>query len=511
MDSAAVDLSGSRELLWNDRKVLRTEFIPPEFSCIGKVFIGGGFRCPLELVPTACFAAKALLDDKTYLEGRPQTGQLYKLALVLHCAHHQYQAYEKTREWAMEIRQSRQGFRVSTAKILPSNTNIQAIRKQLDSMKTVPILSAAKYSGNSKTRPYFEPSLSGSTAQNSAYRGASPPLDSAISSTRFSTRSSNRFSAGSSTRYSAGSSTRYSTQSSARSEESKKMVKSQCTVEELSILTQEIISIFADEETLQPIYSSAMKNPSIDATQFESSFRRFLISFAKDLGNEAREANQKNVALVIQICADDFAISISSQVNDEDIISSERIQRQKLDSADSVKLLMLSHYLSSNEARETRSPLISKNNSDSHCLPKDTDSATDVDRNRISGILNSAHDFSNVILPLTEVKQLVVQSKAFDTFRQQLDGFVHLDHDAVQNLFASAISYGVDNNRVVKFTPCTMIPHPGIVDQIKVTLEKWIRNPVIWWPLQPPRTWCLHGYTRISWACVSSSSELLRI
>ena len=50
----------------------------------------------------------------------------------------------------------------------------------------------------------------------------------------------------------------------------------------------EVISIFANDERLQPLYSSALKNTSIGATRFEDTFRRLLKRYAKDLDNEAQ-------------------------------------------------------------------------------------------------------------------------------------------------------------------------------------------------------------------------------
>ena len=277
------------------------------------------------------------------------------------------------------------------------------------------------------------------------------------------------------------------------------------SVEELSVLTNKIVSIFANDERLQSLCSSALKTPSIDATQFKSNFRRFLMNFAKELGNEAQRANQKNIALVVRVCADEFAMIINNHFMSENSDYSECIEQWNLENADSVKLLMLSHYFRSNGTREAISPLHSEDEPDPWSLTADTAPATDADRCQFSGIRNSADDFSNNILSLTEVRQFIVQSKAFDILQQQLDQFVNSDHGVLMSSFASAISYAVDNNRVVQFTPWTMTTRPGFIDRIKGTIEKWIRNPVIWWPLRPPRTWCPSGYMRISWACVSSS------
>jgi predicted nuclease with TOPRIM domain len=108
----------------------------------------------------------------------------------------------------------------------------------------------------------------------------------------------------------------------------------------------------------------------------------------------------------------------------------------------------------------------------------------------------------NNLWPFTGVERFVVRSNALKSRWRQLDRVMHPDHDVCSIIPASAVTYAMDNNRVVKFTPWTMVTHPGLIDRMKNNLEKWIGNPIIWWPLQPPRARCANGHTRISWSCV---------
>lgn len=108
----------------------------------------------------------------------------------------------------------------------------------------------------------------------------------------------------------------------------------------------------------------------------------------------------------------------------------------------------------------------------------------------------------NNLRSFTGVKRFVIRSNALNSLWRQLDRVMHPDHDVCSIIPASAVTYAMDNNRVVKFTPWTMVTHPGLIDRMKNILEKWIGNPIIWWPLQPPRARCANGHTRISWSCV---------
>ena len=192
----------------------------------------------------------------------------------------------------------------------------------------------------------------------------------------------------------------------------------------------------------------------------------------------------------------------------EDIEYSKRIEQLKMHGSEPAKLMMLDRYLSgfaarSKKTREMKSPLVPRDRSDARYLSKETASDSDVVNDQSSDSYKSADDFSNSLPSFTEVKQFMVQSNAFNSLRQHLDQFVHPDHEVPSNISASTVSYATDNNRVVKFTPWTMTTHPGFLDRIKNIIEKWIRNPIIWWPLQPTRARCPNGFTRISWSCVS--------
>lgn len=446
-------LSDSRKHNWNPREVLGLDPLAANFACVGAAITKGGSRCRWRLDGMTCATADDLLNEMatTYPIEEPVTHQLRRLASLLLCKeYHQYQADRMVREWVEKIRQSR---------IVQPET--------------------------------LEPEKSDDEMQ-----------------------------------------TALSCPSSASPEAFDTSPISRCCIEEVSIFRNRIISILANDERLKPLYSSALNNPSIGAIQFESNFRRFLEQYAEDLCNEARGPHQKNVAHVFRIHAGDIAIGISSQIDGEDIKCSERIKRCMLEKANSVKLVLFSLYIWSkgtptSDSRDNRGPFIlifviltffnfiimtlSIHWMLSIILIASVIGITICGATAYFVVKHycnfypqyTADDFSNFASSRTQIKQFMIQSNAFNTFRQQLDQFVHLDHDAFSNTSAFAGSYAIDNKRVVKFTPWTKATHPGYIDRIKGTLEKRARSPVIWWPLQPTRTRCPNGYTRISWACVS--------
>lgn len=128
-------------------------------------------------------------------------------------------------------------------------------------------------------------------------------------------------------------------------------------------------------------------------------------------------------------------------------------------------------------------------------------------------ILSFLFNYALYILPQQTKQQkreppLSSFTATFDTFPQQMkqpEGGVPFS-----SLTSAIISYAMENDRVVRFTPWIMTLRPGYIDQVKRILEKWVRSPIIWWPLQPPRLSCPHGYVRISWTCVSSFSSILK-
>lgn len=552
MDATALaTAAGARKYLWNPREVLEIESLGPGFTCIGKEVAKGGSRCISPLEKRDCDLAEDLLDEITTInmaEKRHMTHQLQRLASLLLChGHHQYQAAEKAREWIVKIREHGQELKEGSDEI--ASSDIQAMNTELGQVKTQLALIAVKYFSlrekhaavlyeNETLRKDRIKLKDDNDSIINKLKAANEQTGLRYSQRLFEVEESLRHAKINLTeqapcrkaqRVKQGVSRHedfdtlkteipvderqivLSESSSVFSEWSKHSSKFQYAMKDLSVLTHAIVSIFIDDRRLQPLFSSALKNPGITVTQFERSFCQFLTNFAKDWGDEVQGAGQGEIALVIRIFADDFATAISSRFRDEETYVPECIQQGQLQRADSVKLLMLSHFFESRRARTTRSHLGLIGNPDLGGSPDQTTSATEVDRCQKSGFRDLADEFSKFILPWTESKQLIVRSKAFDTLQQQLDRFVHRDHGVPVDSFTSAVSYAVDNNRVVKFTPWTMTTRPGYADQIKRTLEKWVRSPVIWWPLQPPKTSCLSGYIRISWACVSSFNGLLEI
>lgn len=553
MASSAILNSGKN--YWDPREVLGIEPLSPDFTCIGKEVTKGGSACISRLDKTVCNAAEDLLNEitETNVAERSMNHQLQRLASLVLCQdHHQYQAAEKAREWVVKIREHGQELKENAVEV--SSSDIQAMNTELGQMKTQLALIAIKYSNlrekhaavvyenetlrqnqirlkeqydstiykleqesREREKHIADALYMAKQSQTSGLIDSinQPYLLPFVQKGEKSDLGDENFATLKPGLFNDEMPTVSSYPSAGSSEESKHPPISQYSIKDLQILLQEIVSIFADDKELKPLCLQALRDPSIGVTRFKDNFRRFLVNFANNLGTEAQEAYEKNVALMVQVCADDLATGISSQFSDEDDDDdnddSDRVLREELDRADSVKLLMLSHYLMSNEARETRNPLVSKDNPDLGYLSKDTHLAIEFDRCQGSDFDNSSSGFSDVLfLSLRNVKKFMVESEAFELLRRQLYRFVIVDHLVLVDSFTHTISYAVDKNRVVKFTPWTMTTEPGFSDRIKGTLAKWIGSPVIWWPLQAPRSRCPNGYMRISWACVSAFSGFLR-
>ena len=437
MAAAAVDLSDpdpdpdSRKYLWNACEVLEIEPLGHGYTCIGKEVTKGGCKCTLPLEKKTCDLAEDLLNEiqrTNMAEKTPTTHQLQEIAGLLLCRGlHQYQAAEKARDWMVKIREHSQGLKESSAEI--SSSDIQAMKTELGQIKSQLALMALKYSNLREKHAAV-------LYENKTLRQG--------------------------------------------------QIK-QRGVEGLSALLDQILLIFANDPTLQPLFASALRNDGHGVMRCGSDIHQCLREFGIDLRDEVQGEIQKNIALIIRMCANDLAVAISSQFNEEDSIGSELNQQGKLYPAGYAQLLKLFCSL---ESRGVRIPLGLGDKSNLSYLPDATTPAAELDRYPNSGV----PDWS-----LPGLKQLIVESRAFVTLRQHLEQIVHQKC----GISTSTISYAMDNDRVIRFIPWIMAIRPGYIDRIKRKLEMWVRSPVIWWPLQPPKLFCPDGYIRITWACVS--------
>lgn len=536
MAAAAVALSdldsnsNSRKYLWNPCEVLEIEPLEYGFTCIGKEVTKGGSKCTSPLEKKACNLAEDLLNEirrTNMAEKTLPAHQLQRLAGLLLChGRHQYQAAEKARDWMVKIREHSQGLKESSAEI--SSSDIQAMKTELGQIKSQLALIALKYSNLREKHAavlYENETLrQGQIKLKGEHDSIVHELKEKNEQTKIKLRQRLRGAGESLERTPINlkgqpEAQKFQGEESVSSHQDFDLIKSDISVERkqlalsvalaafseksdhslrlqdspegLSALLDQIPLIFANDPTLQPLFASALKNDGYGVMRFGSDVLQILRDFGTDLRDEVQGADQKNMALIIGICANYLAVAISSQFNGEDSIGSEPNQRGKMHPADSAQLQTLFYFL---ESHRVRILLGLRDNSDLGLMPEATASATEIDRYQNSG----------------ELKQLIVESRAFVTLRQRLEQFVHQKCGVPVSSFTSTISYAMDNDRVVRFTPWTMTIRPGYIDWIKRKLEKWVRSPVIWWPLQPPKLFCPDGYMRISWACVSFFSELLQ-
>lgn len=469
-----------------------------DFTCISQVASTGGSRCQRKLGRAACVAANNLLNNiaEMRIDGRPVPRQLYSVASLLLCQpDHQYQIVEKVEEWAVRIREV--GYACTENNTEAASSDVQAMEAELEETKSQYASLVLKYSDLEKKHAALEKDLENMRQDQISLKNAADAqaIEANVNekfpedlvsledlynfepeiledSTIFNlgclkeipnVQNPNRSRFSGSTVWSSRDDeipddempTALLNPSLSLRDTSSNSSSSRYSVEQLSILANKILLKFVIDERLRPLYFSALKNPRIGVRRFERNLRRFIEDFAKDLFREAQGPDQKIIAHVVHVCAGSLDLEYWTD---------------------------------------------------------DTASDTELNRCQCQGMSKQVEDVSHAISFQKTAKRFISQSDAFDTLRRQLDRFVHvhLDDEVPTNPPSPTITYAIDNDRVVKFTPGTMTTHPGLIDRIKGTLEKWIRSPVIWWPLQPPRTWCPNGYTRISWACVSSPSKHLK-
>jgi hypothetical protein len=141
------------------------------------------------------------------------------------------------------------------------------------------------------------------------------------------------------------------------------------STEELPAIKHWFVLIFANDQRLQLLYLSALKNPSIGAVRFENNFRQLLKRYAPTFRNEAQGAPQKNVTLMVRLYANDIIIAIRSRFDPKTVGVSERIEWLKKHSSDPGNLMMLDRYMNEFAARGQDSRKMGS--SDAHCQSKD--------------------------------------------------------------------------------------------------------------------------------------------
>lgn len=490
--AAAVALSDSdsdsRKHLWNPCEVLEIEPLGYGYTCIGKEVTKGGSECISCLEKKDCDVAKDLLDEirrTNMADEKPMTLRLRRLARLLLCQdRHRYQAAEKAREWMVKIREHSQGLKESSAEL--SSSDIQAMNTELGQIKTQLAIIALKYSNLrerhaallyegvarrrelSKLKSEHESTVNLLKEENEQreIRLKQKLLEAEELLERAPTNLTGQLHIQKMQRAKKNVSSHEDLNtlrhdisvrerqiaslnpSSVGSEGLNHSLGSQSPLERLSALTDQILSIFSDDHRLQPLFISTLRNGSDSVMRFETHQECDIpvSSFISPFHTLQQELEH-------QEC--DVPVSPSTPTSD---IPQQKLEYQEYDVPVSPSPPTSDTPQQELEHQECDVPV------------------------------------SSFISP-------------FDTLQQELEP---QESSVSVSSFTFTVSYAMDNDRVVRFTPWTMTIRPGYIDRIKRILEKWVRNPVIWWPLQPPKSSCPYGYMRISWACVSFFGKLLK-
>jgi hypothetical protein len=294
---------------------------------------------------------------------------------------------------------------------------------------------------------------------------------------------------------------------------------SELSTEEFISAATELVLLFLNDEFLKPLYPVAVQSPKIGAERFENNFRRLLKLFSAGLTKEAKTPLHVKAAKLIgaraPFVASNIRLRFNAQENEVEEVN-EQIGRTGEEKKGNRKLIL-------EPDRDTQSKL----------------------EHHIRTWINDTEDYSDPddLSSLTEVKDFIVSSHAFKVLRQSLSDFVFPPPEASgsntnervtieqpqdakdapqlveissrEGLSKSMGSPDRDNgcfaynNRVFEFTPWMTVPPLEWADRIKETIELSVGCPVIWWPLQPRKTVCGKGETRISWKCVSWHSRVI--
>lgn len=173
--------------------------------------------------------------------------------------------------------------------------------------------------------------------------------------------------------------------------------------------------------------------------------------YANDLSNEAQGELQKNAALLVHALTNDITSTIRNRFGLGNIQITKRTELLKMHDFESADQVMLNRFLNDiaprdkgkreKESKDTRNLSVLKDGPVARCSSKDTASDPDLNCDQSSYNFNLRDNLSNSFLFVIQVKQFMVQSNAFNNFRQQLNHFVH------------SIIHDTDSSQVIKFTP----------------------------------------------------------
>ncbi|KAG8530715.1 uncharacterized protein KY384_004072 [Bacidia gigantensis] len=264
--------------------------------------------------------------------------------------------------------------------------------------------------------------------------------------------------------------------------------------------------VFSDNDSLQPFYISATANPKIGPSRLENNFRRLLRRYATRLHHEAKFELQKKAARYIGRHTRDISLSVCRRFDGQDLGKAEAMRRLQLQPSEAGKNAMLDNYLRANFPPEQASikhggDSVSRAEADNQTsAPESHHDSTTGTESHSSGSDLGEDPSLGATPTLDGIIAFLVESKAFDLLRQELDHFVH-PKAVLAGLSTSNVSSAIDGKMSVQFTPRALISPISVVDRAKAFFEKKSSTPIIWWPLRQREACCAKGFTRISWTC----------
>lgn len=303
------------------------------------------------------------------------------------------------------------------------------------------------------------------------------------------------------------------------------------------LATEELATLLLDDESLKPLYVSAIESKKIGAERFERNFRRLLNQYSIDLKREAESNDQRTAASLVRSRSRFIATYIRSRIAPlGDIQQYELLKEQYRDEVD--LLQSVEDYLEkSNHTDEPQNPEDKKIHSSpvphgrdeisvQINLPDMIDSGSESGGNE-SGDETTDLPHYETLPRLSRVKEFMMNSTAFSKFCDNFRRFVQLDFKSRVQALIQTLSETEDDDNLsegsisrlnILVTELAQIPptHIEIVfednfrlsDRLKGIVEDITKEDWDWWPLEPRRRPIPPGRTRLGWHCVSFNLKI---
>ena len=272
----------------------------------------------------------------------------------------------------------------------------------------------------------------------------------------------------------------------------------------------ELITLFLGDAEIKAYCSASITSESMSQERFQRNVRRLLNRFSFDLADEASSEEQKAAVKLIRIKSRYVAYHLCRHIGigGQDHAFSRELQ----DRSEVEKALRVDQFLKSLNGPDKPGDVRPVSEADG--------TASDLET---SDLEDGSPDFP-VLSELSRVKKFLINSTAFNKFRENLHHFVFPAYDlrSTLNRLVSTLSESTDlssswNTRLKSIITDLDLVSPGsvkisfqnkstrMVDHLKLFLEARTGWRWKWWPLDPPIPPDIAGLARLEWKCVSST------